>query len=368
MKNLHYIVIALCSFGVLYATAEFVPPASLPPEGNVAPPLNTGNTPQIRRGQLGIQITNSNLELREGSSLTTDSTIAVEHAEYLSSNSSWLPNTSVYGFDSNAPISVNGLFSTGIIRSEKSVVAPEIKVDALKVENSLGGSSQLCGDTVTGELEVCTTAVGSQLQVSVTAEPASVLPGGSVSPTIEWQATPSAEKCIALEGAGFTTDDEIMGSKKASSITLANGESAQYVVACNDAYGNTKIASTQVQAVEQPPKITFSINPPTGNWSQGAFFTTGLVLNPNGGGTMTCKKRVEGMAVSPTNSWSGQASGQWSSPIAVPPANSQTVNTCYGGCQFKNIVTQPNQSALLSIQCSNSGATTTESRWISVGE
>ena len=372
MKNkLHYslsILFFVIASGVSFVFAEFSPPVSLPPEGNVAPPLNTGNIAQVKTGPLGIQITPSQFTIPAGAGLYSDATIGVRHDGYTTVNKDWVLNSSQYALDTNAPISVFGVFSAGPIRSETAIVAPEIKVNSLKIAGATDSSRQLCGNTLDGSVVPCTTAVGSQLQVSLKVTPTSIIPGSSTPITVAWQATSSAESCMALQGDGFSTGGEIWGTDKVNNLILADKETAQYVVVCTDAFGNAKFASAQVVGARQAPEITFSINPATGGWSNGAFFTTGLLIDPNGGGSLTCRKKVEGSAVSITNGWSGQKSGQWSAVSSIPPENSQSINTCYDGCQFKDILTEPNQSALLTIQCSNAGATTTESRWISVGQ
>jgi hypothetical protein len=358
----------LCGFAV-WVLADFVPPTAYPPEGNIPPPLHTGNITQVKKGPLGIQITNSALVIPENVSLYTDSAVGIAHASYTGVNSNWSMNSSQYALDTNAPISVYGLFSTGPIRSESAIVAPELKIQSLKVEGATGDTNrQLCGSTSDGALVPCTSAVGTQLQVSISVSPASVIPDAATPVTVSWQATADAVSCTALQGDGFSTQGEIWGTDKATAVKLADTETSQYVVACTDSYGNTRFASTQVTAARMSPEITFSITPQVGGWKSGVFFTTGFSVDPNGGGAVSCKKKVEGAAISPTNGWSGQKSGQWSSPISIPPGNNQSVNTCFSGCQFKDIVTEPNQSALLTVQCSNAGATTTESKWISVGK
>lgn len=369
MRLSNYFIVIVVVLGVaMVSFADFTPPSAHPPESNIAPPVHTGNIPQVRRGALGIQIAPADLVMPAGVGLYTDSAIGVQHHKYTAANSSWTMDAESFALDTNAPISVHGVFSTGPIQSSKSITAPVITVEDLKLSSSADYSRRVCADTATGKLVACTDAVGSQLQAYVSISPTTVVPGTANRLTIQWQATPSATSCTALQGDGFSTGGETWGSDSVTGVILAEGQTAEFVVACSDIFGNTRIASAQLVAVPQAPKIAFSINPAIGSWAKGSFFTTGVSVDPNGGGSMQCRKKIDGAAVSAVNNWSGQVAGVWSSVITIPPGNAQSLNTCHDGCQFKSVLTEPLQSALLTVQCTNAHATTTESRWISAGQ
>jgi hypothetical protein len=294
-----------------------------------------------------------------------DAAIAIKHDSYTDSNSEWKFDGGVYALDTNAPARVHGLFSTGPVVVQGALTAESLKIATLK---GVSAESELCANGVDGTVSPCTEINGGQLQASIAVSPTSVIPGTETAVTVSWSATASAATCFAIEGAGFSTGGNIIGTDSVTKVNLSIGDTAQYTILCKDKYGNSALAAAQVVSSEHAPKLAFSVNPGVGGWTNGSFFTTGFSVDANGGGAVSCRKKVDGISVVSTNSWSGQMSGVWSTPSSIPPNTSQSINTCGNGCQFNGILGKPYSSALLTVECTNDHASTTATRWISVGK
>jgi hypothetical protein len=258
------IAFVFCAFIGTSVYAQWNPPSGLPPEGNVPTLITVGNTAQKKIGQnTGIVLRvdpNWSIPAVSQFSLLTDKSVFVQHKTI---NPQWGGFAPDYGFTTNAPLSVNGVFSRSNIRTGDVFTAKTVFVENLKIsgQNSVGGR-KLCTENDSGKVIPCAAAVvQAKPTASISLSRNTITAATPQTISVSWSST-NAEKCYAAEGGGFITGGATSGSDTSEPLTLNSGDTHAFTVICIDTAGNAAYDSKDVTVSGSPaaPQISLTLN------------------------------------------------------------------------------------------------------------
>jgi hypothetical protein len=189
-------------------TIPWYPPEEGPEVQDVAPPLNTGTSSQIKSGAVGIDLRTTSLTLPLGTGLLARAGSVFIELIGGSVLSGWIPS-SFYAIDTNAPIRGHGLSSTSDITS-------------FGFRTYSATESKLCVNVETGVLKKC-----SLPTVTLTASPGVISSSGN---TLSWTSI-NTTNCV---GSGFDTGNAVSGSVVVNPVS-----STTYTIDCAGPGGNT---------------------------------------------------------------------------------------------------------------------------------
>jgi len=139
-----FVTLSLVLVSAVPASAQandWTPPTAPPGSASVAPPINTGPTPQIKRAGLGIDLSGGTLiDLPPSAAFFVKAASVFIEITGLGALGGWVPNAN-FAIDTNGPIRAHGIYSAADI-----TITPFV-----------GGSGEaaVCSDPVTGILKLC---------------------------------------------------------------------------------------------------------------------------------------------------------------------------------------------------------------------
>jgi len=255
MKNSGIILIAVCCMVATIASAQFTTAPKDPYTSAVPTILNTGRISQTKKGGaavLGIRLGESTisdgawigqLSTQGMPGFAVDTPILVYRHSITGIDSDWRPTLDVFGFDTNTPISVNGLWSSGVIMSPNEISTQVLGYD---VSSYLGPSSAqilMCSINTTGGITAC--AQQAKPSITLSAEPRSVSSSNPRPVTLSWSAS-DVDECHAVSGPGFFADKQLIGTDESNIIQSSSGSSVLFTIACTNSLGTVAFQSAQV--------------------------------------------------------------------------------------------------------------------------
>jgi hypothetical protein len=338
-------IAAVCTLSSV-ALAQFAPPSASAPTQNVLAPLNIGNGLQTRNA--AIVVANSDIPLYTDAGFVTDTGIVAKLPQFLTTNAAWSPLSGA-AFDTNAPVSVNGLISAGALATTKSITTESSAIGAM-ARTVMGGSLYrgLCAQASDGKLIPCpaTAAVNAATvpDATITVSPQTLSVNTPARVTVSWSST-NSEHCYPVGGGyGFATNGAVSGVNQSRAIILSNTKkTADFGIVCRDAAGNSDIAiatvSSTIPVVVNNPIITLSVSPTVEQDGDKTVYTT-VSIDENGGTGTVCSKDVDHDPG--TNPWT-------SAPVPL----AQFQNSCENGCLVSQLNSEPYSSYPITVSCSN---------------
>ncbi len=246
MKKILLIItfIGIVSAGYFTVNAQWAPPSGPAPTRNVLAPLHTGDGIQTKNSGLIIQKTNNLQNFIDMARLgfATDSSIGVELPKYATSNPLWEPLKD-NALDTNAPIAINGAYINTDLESKKSFTTETVFVRGLEKPEPSQVNSFVCA--YGGFLKSCDKVKEAKLKptVRISVNSGSIIMRNTPTQiTVSWNSE-GADRCVALQGDGFSTGYLTSGSNAPNLISLDTGEFAEYSVICYATNGAFEIAS-----------------------------------------------------------------------------------------------------------------------------
>ena len=319
-------------------------------------PIHTGNQLQYKKGPLQFVLKNAE---------------SPDYRKWIDPN--WTATTG-YAIDTDAPISAHGAVFTG------KLLTPSILDTSMA--SDVPGNSEICADK-NGKYVKCALANTDSdrfsMLTTLSVQPTTI-PNNMPTPvTITWSNT-GGDSCVGLQGPGFITDGKKNGTQASMPLVLQNNEKQVFTLVCTDSFGRSQFASSLVNTattVLPAPVLNFYFSSPTPMVvaniavasSASSDVTMQLSIDPNGGGTVQCRKQVLGSAIKSSNPWSGQAAGVWTAYTTLPPNTVKDINTCRsnGMCTAGDIISDINTNAVLVLECKNaSGNARTANNHLSI--
>jgi len=256
LSKLCWVLVVLVCTSASAVFAQFELPSKDPYSHSLPAVINAGNTPQIKKGGagvLGIRLVPNSMgdmdwlaQFTKSASLpavVTDSAVSIFRHSILGVDPNWVLNTTLFGLDTNAPISVNGLWSKGAIYTAESVETQSLGFEGIKSAGKSLPQAPLCIKPDTGSLVVC--AGVSTPIITLTVSPHTVSAQTPTFVTLNWS-TSNASECHALSGAGFYTEKSTSGTDESNQIDKPKGATERFTIACTNDMGVVTFKSVDV--------------------------------------------------------------------------------------------------------------------------
>jgi hypothetical protein len=248
-------IIVVGLLGAVIMHAQFQLPTKNSYEHTLPTVIHVGESPQVRTGgvaTLGVQLipstqTDANwIQSIRGSAsgvpaFVTDSSIAVQRHSIPTLDIDWQSSASNFGFDTNAPISVNGLWSERDISTSEPIETETLSLDSIKESPLSQPQIPMCVDISTGAISLCDGV--SKPIITFTSSPNTISSGDTV--RLNWVVS-NATECHALAGNGFFTSKDTSGSDTSNAINSPAGARENFIIACTNDMGVMSFKSLTV--------------------------------------------------------------------------------------------------------------------------